>query len=559
MLRTRRSRLLLLPLGVSLAVVAGVVVVPPATAAPGEASISGVVTDAATGDPLQGAEVTLYEPVGSPGAIEVVPPVFTDEFGAYSLTGLDEGTYKLWVNPAGATYQPEWYPSGFSFGSAATFDLADAEALTADVALDAKGTISGTVRGTNGPSGETLTVLVYRYEGGVYTGYASGGGSVWDSTTYNWSVDVPPGQYRVRVDDSRPEGPGSYRTEIYDNVFDLDDGDDVTVVSGETTVVPQITMSTLGPVTNERLSGANRYATAVAVSQQFDSFEGAEGSYVYVASGANYPDALSAGPAAAFRDAPLLLTEGNSLPTAVRNELIRLEPETVIIAGGSAVVSNSVRSAIDAVVDTVVRIGGANRYETSRLLVDDAFPSASDAFIATGANFPDALAATAAAAQKSAPVILVDGTASSVNSATRALIGSGGLGVTDVYIAGGTAVVSNGVRSSLAGIDSVSTVTRLGGADRYATSVLINSEIFVTQDIGDDPNAFFAVGTGFADALAGAALAGAQTPAAPLFTVPRTCVPSDVLDLFATMKVEKIWLLGGTAVLTNGVRDLNSC
>ncbi|MER3388877.1 MAG: cell wall-binding repeat-containing protein [Microcella sp.] len=532
-------------------------VAPTAASAAGTASISGTVIDQGSTLPIQGITVTLWN---SDLPLTDVANASTDENGEYSLEGLDAGTYKLSFTGVGPTanYRPAWYPSGTFFPNATPFTLADAETLVADAELVTEATIQGTVVGADGPTGDELFVQAWEEDGGEYT--SVGGDLVeWDTNPVSWEIDLLPGTYVLNFSDQRPDGPGTYRTEVYDNVFAFEDGVEITVVSSQVFDVPQVTMTTLGPVANERLSGANRYETAVAVSQQFDSFAGAEGSYVYIASGANYPDALSAGPAAAFRDAPLLLTEGTSLPTAVRNELIRLQPETVIIAGGSAVVSNSVRSAIDAVVDTVVRIGGANRYETSRLLVDDAFPSASDAFIATGANFPDALAATAAAAKKSAPVILVDGTASSVPSATRSLIGSGGLGVTDVYIAGGTAVVSNGVSSSLAGIDSVSSVTRLGGADRYATSVLINSELFVTQDVGDDPNAFFAVGTGFADALAGAALAGAQDPSAPLFTVPRTCVPSDVLDLFETMKVEKIWLLGGTAVLTNGVRDLTAC
>jgi len=560
MTQTRPLRRRFLPLAVLAGVLGSLIIAPAAAHAAGTASISGTVTAAGSGTPLEGVAVQLYLPTAP---LTLVGSDTTDSSGAYSIPDLDAGTYKLFIYtgalPPLSDYQSEWYPSGNSFASATTFDLAESEALQVDAELEAEATISVNVVGENGQSDATLQVYIYGYDAGVYTGYAGGGGRTWDTPTFVDSYSVPAGTYRVRFVDQRPDGPNSYRDEYYDDVFSAEDAVDITVGPGETFALPTVTLSTLGPVTNQRLAGANRYETAVAVSQQFDSFGGAEGSYVYVANGANYPDALSAGPAAAHRNAPLLLTEGGSLPTAVRNELIRLQPETVIIAGGTAVVSNSVKSAIDAVVDTVVRIGGANRYETSRLLVEDAFPSAENAFIATGANFPDALAATAAAAKKSAPVILVDGTASSAPSATRSLIGSSGLGVTDVYIAGGTAVVSNGVKASLEGIDSVENVTRLGGTDRYATSLIINEEVFVTQDVGDDANAFFAVGTGFADALAGAPLASAQPGSAPLFTVPRNCVPEDVLDLFATMNVEKIWLLGGSAVLTNGVRNLTSC
>lgn len=553
----RRSKSVL-SLAVMGMIVVGALSVPLPASAAGTASIAGTVSDSQTSDPLEGITVQLYLPTAP---LTLVESDITDASGAYSLPDLAAGTYKLFfftgAVPPASNYQSTWYPSGSSFASAATFDLADGEALVADVPLDESATISGSVVGENGPTGAILQILIYQYSGGVYTGFAAGGSPIWNTATLTYEYRVPPGDYRVRFIDTRAADVDTYRDVVYDDVFSLDDGDLLTVGPGDTVALPTVTMTVLGPVTDDRLFGANRYETAVAVSSQFSPFGGSPNTYAYVASGANYPDALSAGPAAASRNAPLLLTEPNRLPTAVRDELIRLQPETVVIAGGTGVVSASVFAAIDAIVDNVVRLGGADRYETSRLIVDDAFASAETAFIATGTNFPDALAATAAAAKLEGPVLLVNGSASSLPAATSSLLGSTGLAVDQIFIAGGTAVVSGGVATALAGIDSVSTVTRLGGADRYATSLLINERVFQLDDVGDDPNVFLAVGTGFADALAGSALAGSLN--APLFTVPKNCVPEDVLDLFALIEVEKVWLLGGTAVLSNAVRDLTPC
>jgi hypothetical protein len=63
---------------------------------------------------------------------------------------------------------------------------------------------------------------------------------------------------------------------------------------------------------------------------------------------------------------------------------------------------------------------------------------------------------------------------------------------------------------------------------------------------------YLAVGTGFADALSGAALAGSTS--SPLYVVPSTCVPSGVLQEISDLGATKVVLLRGTAVLTNALR-----
>lgn len=292
-----------------------------------------------------------------------------------------------------------------------------------------------------------------------------------------------------------------------------------------------------------RIAGADRYSTAAKVSAQF-----ATASTIYIASGVNYPDALSAAPAAAHLDAPLLLTAPDSLPTVIANEIKRLDPTTVIIAGGLAAVSKTVENQLNAIVDgDVRRIAGANRYETSRRVTDDAFGTAASAFLATGTNFPDALAASAAAAHVGAPVVLIPGAGSSVDQATQTLLTQ--LAATKIYLAGGTAVISSAIKAQL---EQTYVVTRLAGIDRYGTSVAINT-LFAPPNT----TVYLAVGTGYADALAGAALAGAND--APLFTVPGTCVPTAVLDALDTLGATDITLLGGTAVLTLPVARLVPC
>jgi putative cell wall-binding protein len=151
--------------------------------------------------------------------------------------------------------------------------------------------------------------------------------------------------------------------------------------------------------------------------------------------------------------------------------------------------------------------------------------------------------------------VLVNGAASNADSATVELLasgGAGGIGSETVLIAGGTGVVSTGIENSLKTVFGAEGVTRLAGGNRYATSVAINDFTFTSSS-----EAYFAVGTGYADALAGAARAGMLD--APLFIVEPNCVPAAVLAAIDDLGVTKIYLLGGTGALSQNVFELESC
>ena len=228
-------------------------------------------------------------------------------------------------------------------------------------------------------------------------------------------------------------------------------------------------------VTTARMAGADRFATAVAVSQSY-----APGvSRVYVANGFAFPDALSASPAAANVNAPVLLTAADSLPANVRAELVRLNPGQIVLVGGPAAVSDAVLGQLQAIAQSV-RVFGADRYATSRAIATHAFGTgAATAYVATGVDFPDALSASPAAAHFNGPIVLVPGTASTIDDATRVLLSS--LGTTTVKIAGGPAAVTPAIENALRATAGVTTVTRHAGADRYSTAAAINQDAFATS------------------------------------------------------------------------------
>lgn len=298
----------------------------------------------------------------------------------------------------------------------------------------------------------------------------------------------------------------------------------------------------------ERLSGADRFSTAVEISQR--AFP-TGATTVFVASGRTFPDALAAGPAAGTLGGALLLTEPGSLPTVVRDEIVRLNPDTIYLVGGAGAVSTAVENALKVLQPNTIRLSGANRYATGTAIIDEVWGGSTvpEVFIATGRNYPDALSAGAVAAGEGIPVILVDGALGSVPQATIDLITE--LGPTQITIAGGTGAVSAGIASQL---DAAFTaeVRRLSGANRYATSAAINLDAYPTNT-----GVVYATGTGFADALAGAALAGrAQIP---VYLVQPGCVPAAALDAIWSGATTNLFLLGGTGALSTAVENLTPC
>src|SRR5690606_10891218 len=123
-------------------------------------------------------------------------------------------------------------------------------------------------------------------------------------------------------------------------------------------------------VRSGRVSGPNRYATAVAASQQAFP-DGAD--FVVIASGQNYPDAL-AGAAATRGGAPVLLVERDRVPPEVFAEIDRLRPGAVVILGGAAAVSQDVANQLYARVPFTVRFAGTDRITTAVAASQWAFP-----------------------------------------------------------------------------------------------------------------------------------------------------------------------------------------
>jgi len=310
------------------------------------------------------------------------------------------------------------------------------------------------------------------------------------------------------------------------------------------------TVMSIPTATQTRMAGADRFDTSVKLSQAAYP-NGA--SAVYIAVGTQFADGLAAAPAAAQVDAPLLLVRTDSVPANVAAELVRLNPTKIIIVGGTAAVSSAVETALLATVQTaeVSRYAGPDRYQTAIDIAKKGFAlGAPIVFLASGANFPDALAASAAAGHLGGPVLLVPGGATALDSATRMAIAQ--LGASTIIIAGGTAVVSAALEADARTIASVTTVERRGGENRFQTAAKINEYAFTEATAG-----FIASGLDYPDALSAAAIAGAQ--GAPLALSNGVCTWVDSLEQFVDFGVRKVTLAGGTGVLGLSVGAYETC
>ena len=289
----------------------------------------------------------------------------------------------------------------------------------------------------------------------------------------------------------------------------------------------------------DRWSGTDRYGTAEAIDDQ--SFPAGPTPVVFVASGAAFPDALAGAAAAAKEHAPLVITTPTSLPASTQAELDRLKPQKIVILGGTGSVSAAVETQLDALVtdpvNDVQRIAGSDRYATAGAIATTFFSGPVPVlYIADGLNFPDALAGAAAAGHVGAPILLV--TPDSIPDATAQAIAT--LAPKSIKVLGGTASVSDAVAQDLDA--DTGTVTRLAGADRYATAAAISQDTYPGS-----PNVatlYVACGSNFPDALVGAALGK------PLILADGRTVASSILAEVTRLNPGRIVFLGGPASIS---------
>lgn len=288
----------------------------------------------------------------------------------------------------------------------------------------------------------------------------------------------------------------------------------------------------------ERLAGADRYATAAAISAATFA---PRVPVAFIGTGLAFPDSLAAGSPAGRLRVPILLTPPAALAPATRGELVRLSPGRIVVLGGLSAVSAGVeRELAPYTTGGVSRIAGADRFATAARISAAYFaPGAPVAYIATGRSFPDALSAGAAAARLGGPVLLVEQAA--IPAVVRAELIR--LAPKRIVVAGGPASVGDAVVAALRSF-TTGGVTRQAGADRYATAAAVSAAAF-GRDSG--LTVHIASGSGFADAVAGVPAAAAA--GGPVLLTARGGLPGATAVELRRLDPIRVRLLGGEAVI----------
>lgn len=214
----------------------------------------------------------------------------------------------------------------------------------------------------------------------------------------------------------------------------------VVVLGGHSAVSAAVEddLKALGVRTVDRVWGASRYETALAVSRRL--YGGPNSSHTAaVVSGRSWPDACVTGPLAAGLECPIILTDGNTLPPASRQIIDEWHIWSTIVVGGTSVIPNSVTTTLP----SPTRIAGSNRFETSALLAQyacDIQLLPHRFVVASGHSFPDALASSTLAARIRGPILLTH--PDSLPDPVATYIDGISTGVVEAYVAGGTGAVS---------------------------------------------------------------------------------------------------------------------
>lgn len=191
------------------------------------------------------------------------------------------------------------------------------------------------------------------------------------------------------------------------------------VVVGGTATISEHVVAALARLQPDivRISGADRYEVSRnIIDYAFCNGTGTNvpctggAATVFLATGSTFPDALSAGPAAAHVGGAVLLVPGSAdhLDAPSTSLLARLGTSRFFIAGGGASVSASIESQLTAAhPGAVSRLSGEDRYEASAAINAAVFDHGETAFVASGAVFADALSGGPTAAILDAPLFLM--------------------------------------------------------------------------------------------------------------------------------------------------------
>ena len=261
----------------------------------------------------------------------------------------------------------------------------------------------------------------------------------------------------------------------------------------------------------ERIGGADRTETSLKVLEKLGGVK-----KTYLVNGYQFSDALSIAPVAAANNEGIVLATRGSVEAGLTKQGIN----EVTLVGGENSIGSGVEKSLGSKFKTK-RIAGTDRYKTSEMIVEST--GKKEVGVATGKDFPDALASGAFLAKKNLPLLLVNGkTQTSLPQGLKGL-----------YTFGGKSSVANDFGK------------RIAGTNRYETSEKI------AEEFGKSDVVVLASGTNFADALAAAPLAKKMN--APIVLVKKDSLSENAKKL--VKDANKVYVIGGENTISNKLVD----
>ncbi|MBR2748908.1 MAG: cell wall-binding repeat-containing protein [Firmicutes bacterium] len=242
---------------------------------------------------------------------------------------------------------------------------------------------------------------------------------------------------------------------------------------------------------NVRIYGSGRVETSIEAAKKLKTKLGvSKFDSVVVASGMSYADALSGSWLGAVKSAPILLVDSKSASKVAQYVKDNLsEDGTVYILGGTGAVPESTEDLFEGL--NVKRLAGTSRYDTNLAILNETDTEGLDLLVCSGAGYPDALSVSSVGK----PIMLVG---KELTEEQSAYLESSTF--SKIYVIGGTGVISSDMVNSLT---EYANVTRVGGKDRFATSLAVANTFFP----GHHDYMMMVYAMNFPDGLSGGVLA----------------------------------------------------
>ena len=291
----------------------------------------------------------------------------------------------------------------------------------------------------------------------------------------------------------------------------------------------------------DRIYGLDRYETSIKVADTQKKIAGEDKfDMVIVASGNDYPDALTGSYLAKVKSAPVLLVGSdskseNSLRTYIKTNLG--SNGIVYLLGGKSAVSERFEKLIADDGFDVKRLAGSDRYATNIEILREAGTDDEDILVCSGEGYADSLSASAVGK----PILLVKNDLLTENQ--KKYLST--LSTEHMYLVGGTGAVSSKIETELKNSGFV--VDRFSGTNRFETSAMVAMEFFSEADI-----IVCAYGYNFPDGLSGG-------PLAVKISAPLILVPSDNMNLRYAREyacnsgIQRAIVLGGPGLVPDSV------